>query len=73
MMFFDDVNLEIDYMSPSTQKFQLQDLFNYLNQNDPTNGNLFTLLDNIGFSSTNMMGFMDNDNGIASGTLDQMS
>lgn len=68
-MFFDDVYLEIDYMDRSEQKFQIQDLFNYLQQNNPQMGNAYTLLDKISFDPVSMMNFIESDNGISpSGT-----
>ncbi|MHA1872086.1 MAG: hypothetical protein ACTSXF_14165, partial [Promethearchaeota archaeon] len=60
---FDDAVFKIEYKKPGPSPFEIKNLFKYTEQNNPVDGNMWNLLNDIGFNATNFASFIANDFG----------
>ncbi|MBD3354097.1 MAG: hypothetical protein GF364_21625 [Candidatus Lokiarchaeota archaeon] len=61
IIYFDDVQIYIEYRDPEPNLFEISDLFKYTEQLDPVEGNMWQILSDIGFDATNFAAFLGND------------
>ncbi|MHA1338502.1 MAG: hypothetical protein ACTSRZ_01265 [Promethearchaeota archaeon] len=61
VVYFDDVQVYIEYRDPNPTNFEISELFKYSEEKDPVEGNMWQFLSDINFDATNFAAFLDND------------
>lgn len=60
-VYFDDVQINIEYRDPNPSLFNIADLFKQTESVDSVNGNMWNILSSIDFKSANFAAFLGND------------